>query len=115
MSRIPAPVTRACSRSSNWASGELGERLGFDSAAWSATATSDMASPHHLARDIVGISQQVAAALQAHCGVQSLDEVVFALPFGFDREDYAQILTDMAERLGPALGWRPEGSRPSSH
>jgi hypothetical protein len=33
--------------------------------------------------------------------------VVFALPFSFEREDYVQILTDTAERLGPVLGWRP--------
>jgi hypothetical protein len=32
---------------------------------------------------------------------------VFALPFTFDHADYVQILTDMATRLGPALGWKP--------
>ena len=31
--------------------------------------------------------------------------VVFALPFGFEHADYVQILTDMATRLAPALGW----------
>ena len=35
------------------------------------------------------------------------DEVAFALPFTFEHEDYVQILTDMATKLGPALGWRP--------
>ena len=34
-------------------------------------------------------------------------EVAFALPFSFDHEDYVQILTDIAGRLGPALGWSP--------
>ncbi len=34
-------------------------------------------------------------------------EVAFALPFSFEAEDYAQIVTDIAERLGPALGWTP--------
>jgi hypothetical protein len=33
--------------------------------------------------------------------------LVFALPFSFEHEDYVQILTDMAEKLGPALGWAP--------
>jgi len=28
-------------------------------------------------------------------------------PGHFDHDDYVQILTDMATRLGPALGWRP--------
>jgi hypothetical protein len=34
-------------------------------------------------------------------------EVAFALPFSFDEPDYVQILTDIATRLGPALGWTP--------
>jgi hypothetical protein len=33
--------------------------------------------------------------------------VAFALPFTFGHEDYVQILTDMAAKLGPALGWQP--------
>jgi hypothetical protein len=37
---------------------------------------------------------------------------VFALPFSFDHDDYVQILTDIATKLGPALGWRP---RPTDH
>jgi hypothetical protein len=36
-----------------------------------------------------------------------VSEVVFALPFSFEHEDYVQILTDMARHLGPALGWTP--------
>jgi len=32
---------------------------------------------------------------------------VFALPFSFAPEDYVQILTDTATRLGPVLGWSP--------
>jgi hypothetical protein len=57
--------------------------------------------------DHVGTSEQIAEALQAHAGYQLVDEVAFALPFSFQPDDYVQILTDMAERLGPALGWRP--------
>jgi alkanesulfonate monooxygenase SsuD/methylene tetrahydromethanopterin reductase-like flavin-dependent oxidoreductase (luciferase family) len=59
------------------------------------------------APDIVGTSEQVAEALYAHAGFREVDEVAFALPFTFDHEDYVQILTDMATRLGPALGWTP--------
>jgi hypothetical protein len=29
------------------------------------------------------------------------------LPFTFAPEDYAQIIEDMAHRLGPRLGWEP--------
>ncbi len=31
----------------------------------------------------------------------------FALPFSLEREDYVQILSGMAGKLRPALGWRP--------
>jgi alkanesulfonate monooxygenase SsuD/methylene tetrahydromethanopterin reductase-like flavin-dependent oxidoreductase (luciferase family) len=59
------------------------------------------------ARDVLGTSEQVAEALYAHAAFREVDEVVFALPFGFAHEDYVQILTDMATKLGPALGWSP--------
>ncbi|QXC60869.1 LLM class flavin-dependent oxidoreductase [Aquihabitans sp. G128] len=59
------------------------------------------------ARDLVGTSEQLAEALWADVGFQAVREVVFALPFTFEHEDYVQILTAMAEHLGPALGWHP--------
>ena len=59
------------------------------------------------APDILGTSEQVAEALYAHAGFREVREVVFALPFTFEHADYVQILTDMATRLGPALGWKP--------
>jgi hypothetical protein len=58
------------------------------------------------APDLVGPSQQIAERLRAHAGFQAVDEVAFALPFTFAHDDYVQILTDMAESLGPLLGWR---------
>ena len=61
------------------------------------------------ARDIVGTSEQIAERLHADPAFREVDEVAFALPFTFEHEDYVQILTDMATRLGPALGWRPGG------
>lgn len=63
------------------------------------------------APDLVGTSEQIAEQLRAHAGFQAVDEVVFALPFSFEHDDYVQILTDIAERLAPALGWTgPEGA-----
>ncbi|GIF05701.1 LLM class flavin-dependent oxidoreductase [Actinoplanes siamensis] len=59
------------------------------------------------APDIVGTVAQIADELAAHAAFREIDEVAFALPFTFEHEDYVQILTDMAERLGPALGWKP--------
>jgi alkanesulfonate monooxygenase SsuD/methylene tetrahydromethanopterin reductase-like flavin-dependent oxidoreductase (luciferase family) len=58
------------------------------------------------APDIVGTSAEIAERLHAHAAFREVDEVAFALPFTFEHEDYIQILTDMATKLGPALGWR---------
>jgi alkanesulfonate monooxygenase SsuD/methylene tetrahydromethanopterin reductase-like flavin-dependent oxidoreductase (luciferase family) len=57
--------------------------------------------------DYVGTSDELAETLCGHSGFQRADEVAFALPFTFDEEDYLQIVTDMAEKLGPRLGWTP--------
>jgi len=59
------------------------------------------------APDIIGTSDEIAEQLYAHAGFLEVDEVAFALPFSFDHEDYVQILTDIAGKLGPALGWTP--------
>ncbi|MGR0161631.1 LLM class flavin-dependent oxidoreductase [Paenarthrobacter nitroguajacolicus] len=58
------------------------------------------------AKDLIGTSEEIAAQLYAHEGFQEVDEVAFALPFSFDHEDYVQILSDIAQKLGPALGWK---------
>ncbi|MFE0254200.1 LLM class flavin-dependent oxidoreductase [Streptomyces sp. NPDC059010] len=59
------------------------------------------------APDLVGTAEEIAERLHAHAAFREVDEVAFALPFTFEHEDYVQILTDIATRLGPALGWRP--------
>lgn len=59
------------------------------------------------APDLVGPSDRIAEQLLAHAGFREVDEVAFALPFTFTHADYVQILTDLATRLGPALGWHP--------
>jgi alkanesulfonate monooxygenase SsuD/methylene tetrahydromethanopterin reductase-like flavin-dependent oxidoreductase (luciferase family) len=60
--------------------------------------------------DYVGRSDELADLLYAHAGFQRADEVAFALPFTFDEDDYRQIITDLAESLGPRLGWEPADS-----
>jgi alkanesulfonate monooxygenase SsuD/methylene tetrahydromethanopterin reductase-like flavin-dependent oxidoreductase (luciferase family) len=55
--------------------------------------------------DYVGTSDELADQLFAHAGFQRADEIAFALPFTFHEDDYTQIITDMAEKLGPTLGW----------
>jgi hypothetical protein len=61
------------------------------------------------ARDLIGTSGELAEQLYAHAGFRDVTEVAFALPFSFGQDDYVQILTDMAQKLGPALGWHPAG------
>jgi len=73
------------------------------------------ASPQGPARllfapDLIGTSEQLAEALYAHAGFREVTEVAFALPFSFADADYTQMLTDIATRLGPALGWQPRRS-----
>lgn len=57
--------------------------------------------------DYVGPSDELADRLHDHAGFQRADEAAFALPFTFEADDYAQIIADLAGRLGPRLGWEP--------
>ena len=57
--------------------------------------------------DYVGSSDELADQLYAHAGFQRADEVAFALPFTFDADDYRQLISDLAQKLGPRLGWEP--------
>lgn len=70
--------------------------------------TSEPQTPARLlfSPDFVGTAAEIAERLSEHVAFQAIDEVAFALPFTFEHEDYVQILTDIAEGLGPALGWR---------
>ncbi|TLS47064.1 LLM class flavin-dependent oxidoreductase [Streptomyces montanus] len=58
------------------------------------------------APDLVGTSEEIAELLSSHAAFREIDEVAFALPFTFAHDDYVQILTDIATKLGPALGWQ---------
>jgi alkanesulfonate monooxygenase SsuD/methylene tetrahydromethanopterin reductase-like flavin-dependent oxidoreductase (luciferase family) len=83
--------------------------------AYAAQRTPRTASPQGPARlmfapDLVGPSEELAERLQAHAAYREVTEVAFALPFSFEHDDYVQILTDLATRLGPALGWHPQFS-----
>ncbi|WP_030440087.1 LLM class flavin-dependent oxidoreductase [Actinoplanes subtropicus] len=77
--------------------------------AYAAKRTPRTTSPQGPARmlfsiDYVGTAAEIAERLHAHAAFQEIDEVAFALPFSFDHPDYVQILTDIATKLGPALG-----------
>nr|WP_237555289.1 LLM class flavin-dependent oxidoreductase [Streptomyces sp. SID4948] len=78
------------------------------------TATPQGPARMMFAADLVGPSAQIAERLWAHAAFREIDEVAFALPFTFEHADYVQILTDIATRLGPALGWRPAPASPAA-
>ncbi len=59
--------------------------------------------------DLVGDSTELAERLWGHAAFRRVTEVAVALPFTFDEDDYVQIITDLATRLGPLLGWTPKG------
>ena len=69
------------------------------------TATPQGPARMMFAPDLVGTSAQIAERLYSHAAFREIDEVAFALPFTFGHDDYVQILTDIATKLGPALGW----------
>ena len=72
------------------------------------TATPQGPTRMMFAPDLIGSSEEIAHALYSDAGFREVREVVFALPFSFDHDDYVQIITDIAERLGPTLGWKPK-------
>ena len=74
------------------------------------TATPQGPARMMFALDLVGSSDEIAERLYAHAAFREIDEVAFALPFSFEHDDYVQILTDIAGKLGPALGWSPADS-----
>ncbi|MFC6016954.1 LLM class flavin-dependent oxidoreductase [Plantactinospora solaniradicis] len=71
------------------------------------TATPQGPARMMFAPDLVGSAEEIAERLYANAAFREIDEVAFALPFTFEHDDYVQILTDMATKLGPALGWSP--------
>jgi alkanesulfonate monooxygenase SsuD/methylene tetrahydromethanopterin reductase-like flavin-dependent oxidoreductase (luciferase family) len=71
------------------------------------TATPQGPARMMFAVDLVGTAAEIADRLYAHAAFREIDEVAFALPFTFEHDDYVQILTDIATKLGPALGWQP--------
>lgn len=60
-----------------------------------------------VARDLLGSTEQIVEELSNDQAFQGVDEFLFELPFVFDFADYKHIVRQMAEKIGPALGWRP--------
>lgn len=66
------------------------------------------------AQDLLGTSEQLAERLAGLASFQAVDELVVALPFTFEHEDYVQILEDLAMKLAPLLGWTPGLTPPAA-
>ncbi|MFE0461590.1 LLM class flavin-dependent oxidoreductase [Kitasatospora sp. NPDC058965] len=56
---------------------------------------------------LVGPAPELAHLLAADAAFREVEEAAFVLPDGFPPEDHAQLLTDLASRLAPLLGWQP--------
>jgi alkanesulfonate monooxygenase SsuD/methylene tetrahydromethanopterin reductase-like flavin-dependent oxidoreductase (luciferase family) len=54
-----------------------------------------------------GAPDAVAEAILADPGIAAADELVLFLPPAFGLEENVRVLTDMAQTVGPALGWTP--------
>ena len=60
-----------------------------------------MSPVHH------GEPAAVAEAVLADPGLSAADELVLFLPPAFTLSENLRLLTDVAEQVGPALGWSP--------
>lgn len=58
------------------------------------------------ASDLVGTSDEILERLRQDPVLPHVEELRVELPYNFSGEDYEQILTDLAGRIAPALGWR---------
>lgn len=62
-----------------------------------------------IAPDLLGSADEVAHALLTNPAFALVDEVIFELPFELAMDDWRHLLTQLATRVGPALGWSPRG------
>jgi alkanesulfonate monooxygenase SsuD/methylene tetrahydromethanopterin reductase-like flavin-dependent oxidoreductase (luciferase family) len=60
-----------------------------------------------IAEDVAGSASAIVERLREDVAFQAVDELLFELPFSFDLDDYRHILREVAEHVGPALGWTP--------
>jgi alkanesulfonate monooxygenase SsuD/methylene tetrahydromethanopterin reductase-like flavin-dependent oxidoreductase (luciferase family) len=80
--------------------------------AWAATRWERTLAPQGerrtlFARDLVGTSDEILESLRRDPIVPRVQELRLELPYDFTGEDYAQILSDTARFIAPALGWSP--------
>lgn len=64
-------------------------------------------------RDLVGTSEEIVDWLLNDPVLPLVDELRLELPYEFALPEYEQILTDVVERIAPALGWSAPFSAPA--
>lgn len=62
-----------------------------------------------IARDVLGSLDEIVGFIRRDVAFQSADEYLFELPFEFELADWKHMLHQLATRIGPALGWQPQG------
>lgn len=58
-----------------------------------------------IARDVLGSLDEIVAFIEGDRAFQAADDYLFELPFEFELDDWKHMLTELATRIGPALGW----------
>ena len=61
-------------------------------------------------RDLVGSAEEIIDRLRDDPSIDGRTELRVALPYGFDEDEYRQILFDIRHAVLPALGWEPAGA-----
>lgn len=60
-----------------------------------------------IALDVLGSTEEIVSFIQNDPAFQAADDYLFELPFEFELADWKQILHQLANEIGPALGWEP--------
>ncbi|MFP7365402.1 LLM class flavin-dependent oxidoreductase [Corynebacterium callunae] len=63
--------------------------------------------------DLIGSSDEIIEQLKNDSVFDGRTELRVGLPYAFDREEYIQIIRDIAELVLPAFGWNPDAASPS--
>lgn len=60
-----------------------------------------------IAEDVLGSLDEIVEFISNDLAFRAADDYLFELPFEFELADWKHILTELATKIGPALGWRP--------
>lgn len=64
-----------------------------------------------VAPDVLGSTAEIVDAIRGDAAFRAADDYLFELPFELGLDDWKHILRELAENIGPALGWEPSAQR----